>query len=180
VSSVGEILDPARTHFAGSNFICNLTSEEAEALAFLLPLSEDYPDIEFWFRVKVVPGLRIGTRRMLRVERDGGLVGLGIAKLESDECKICTVRVAPSYANRGFGLKIFDGLLRWLDVDKPHLTISEGKFQAFERIFEWYGFSLTSVRRALYVPHSSEFGYNECSQAGNVPTVVRQTSLSGA
>lgn len=142
-----------------------LLPQEAEALAFLLPLSEDYPGIDIWFRTKVVPGLRVGTRTLWRVERDGHLAGLGIAKFEAGERKICTVRVAPAYVGRGIGVRIFDGLLRWLDVDKPHLTVSSSKLPVFERIFDWYGFNLTSIEDGRYVPHASEFGYNSPASA---------------
>ena len=60
---------------------------EAEALAFILPLSTDYPEIERWYREKVVPGLRDGTRTLVRVERGDDLVGLGIGKIEGGERK---------------------------------------------------------------------------------------------
>lgn len=138
-----------------------LSDTEARALAFLLPLSKDYPGIERWFSQKVVPGLRCGTRLLLPVERDGVLVGLGIAKNEPDERKICTVRVAPSHAGRGIGLRLFDGLLKWLDDDRPHLTVSDVRLPQFERIFDYYGFGFTSARPGLYVPCSIELGYNE-------------------
>jgi hypothetical protein len=61
------------------------------------------------------------------------------------------------------GVRIFDGLLRWLDVDHPHLTISDAKLPAFERIFDYYGFALTSKRHGLYVSHACELGYNEAA-----------------
>lgn len=138
-----------------------LSQSELEALEFLVPLSGDYPGIEKWFVTKVVPGLRVGTRTILRVERHHSLVGLGIAKNEEDEKKICTVRVDPTYVGRGTGVRIFDGLLKWLDVDQPHLSVSEGKLPLFERIFDYYGFAHTSIVRGLYVPHQSEHGYNE-------------------
>lgn len=93
---------------------------EAEALALLMPLSADYPHIEYWFRAKVAPGLRKGTRLLVKVERDGQLAGLGIAKNEPDERKICSARVSPCYANRGIGIHIIDELLKWLD--KTNLT----------------------------------------------------------
>jgi GNAT superfamily N-acetyltransferase len=139
-----------------------LFPHESEALCFLLPLSVDYPGIESWFYAKVIPGLRNGHRQLLRVERDGQLIGLGIAKNEPDECKICTVRVAPSHVGRGIGVRIFDGLMRWLDVDQPHLTINACKLPLFERIFDYYRFTFTSVREGLYVPGGCELGYNEC------------------
>ncbi|ABS65816.1 GCN5-related N-acetyltransferase [Xanthobacter versatilis] len=133
----------------------------SEALEFLLPLSNDYPDIMNWYRRRVVPGLHNGTRHIIRAERDGRLVGLGIAKNELGERKICTVRVSPTHHGRGIGVRLFDGLLRWLDVDKPHLTVSKDKLPQFERIFEYYGFEMTSEKFGVYTPYMSELGYNE-------------------
>lgn len=142
-----------------------LTDQERRALAFLLPLSDDYPGIDRWFALKVVPGLRRGTRYLLPMERDGVLVGLGIAKNEENERKICTVRVAPSYAGRGMGVRLFEGLLKWLDDDRPHLTVTQSRLPAFERIFDYYGFAVTSAQQGLYVPQAVELGYNEAALA---------------
>lgn len=138
-----------------------MRTTEREALAFLLPLSREYPDIENWFRWRVVPGLRAGTRTLICVHREGRLIGVGIGKHEAYERKICTVRVAPSYFGRGIGLRLFDSLLRWLDTDQPHLTVSEPKLPAFERIFERYNFKRTSSRLGLYVPGVAELSYND-------------------
>ena len=138
-----------------------LSREEQRSLAFLLPLSEDYPGISTWFARKVVPGLRSGTRLLLPVERDDQLVGLGIGKDEGGERKICTVRVSPTYVGRGIGVRLFDGLLKWLNDDRPHLTVSTAKLPQFERIFDHYGFDLTSTYPDLYVPRAVELGYNE-------------------
>jgi len=137
-----------------------LHPDELTALQFVNPLSFDYPEIETWFRTKVVPGLRVGTRRIVRVERNSTLIGIGIAKRE-EERKLCTVRIAPSYFGRGFALKIFDECLRWLETDKPHLTVSEIKLPAFEKIFEYYGFAHTSSQIGRYSAGVTEHAYNE-------------------
>jgi GNAT superfamily N-acetyltransferase len=133
----------------------------AETLAFLLPLSRDYPHLNRWYRTKVTPGLLDGSRLLITVEREGQIVGVGIAKREATERKICTVRVSPNYVGRGIGLRLFDQLLRWVDTDRPHLTVSERNVTAFERIFDWYGFRLTSIKEDYYIPKVSEFAYNE-------------------
>lgn len=138
-----------------------LRDEERQALAFLIPLSDDYPGIESWFRTKVVPGLRNDSRLLLRVERHSQLIGVAIGKRGPEENKICTVRIAPSHFGRGIGVRLFDGVLRWLNDDKPHLTVSESRLPAFERIFDFYNFNLTSVQQGLYVPDASELAYNE-------------------
>lgn len=153
--------NPAWRSRATAQGILELAPVEREALAFLLPLSHDYPNIENWFRLKVVPGLRAGARTLICVERHGSVVGVGIGKYEPEERKICTVRVAPSYFGRGIGPRLFDSLLHWLETDQPHLTISERKLPAFERIFERYGFKCSSSRANLYIPGVTELSYNE-------------------
>lgn len=155
-----------------------LLPEEREALSFLLPLSEDYPGIDVWYTGKVVPGLRSGTRTLLRVERDGELVGLGIAKNEPEERKICTVRVAPSFTGRGVGVRIFDHLLKWLDCDRPHLTVSSVKLPLFERIFDYYGFMETSYQPGRYIPTACELGYNEFTVTAPMSTALSPSERS--
>jgi hypothetical protein len=138
-----------------------LSPEQVEALSFLLPISQQYPGIEKWFLSKVVPGLDEGTRRLVRLERHGQLVALGIGKNELDEKKICTVRVAPEYAGRGLGIRIFDSLMGWMGTDQPHATVSEEKLPEFEEIFSHYGFRLTSTVRGKYYPDKVEYFFNE-------------------
>ncbi|HEU5114771.1 MAG TPA: N-acetyltransferase [Candidatus Paceibacterota bacterium] len=137
-----------------------LLPDELSALDFVNSLSSDYPELEIWFRTKVVPGLRAGTRKIVRIERSATLIGIGIAKKE-DEKKICTVRIAPPYFGRGYALKIFDECLRWLGTAKPYLTVSENKLPAFERIFDYYGFVHTSSQLGRYRTGVIELAYNE-------------------
>lgn len=149
--------------FTRSNGLGNgtlLLPEELAALQFVNSLSSDYPQIEVWFRTKVVPGLRVGTRKIIRVERNSTLIGIGIAKKE-EERKLCTVRIEPAYFGRGFALKIFDECLRWLETDKPHLTVSDTKLPAFAKIFEHYGFVRTSSKVGRYSVGITEHAYNE-------------------
>jgi ribosomal protein S18 acetylase RimI-like enzyme len=146
-----------------NSIVTTLTPSEKAALAFLLPLSHDYPDIDRWFRLRVVPGLSQGTRKLICVERHGNIVGVGIGKHEVSERKICTVRVAPTYFGRGIGPRLFDSLLHWLETDQPHLTVSERKLPAFERIFERYGFKVCSSHAGLYLPGVTEHSYNDAN-----------------
>lgn len=138
-----------------------LSEEHRRTLAFLLPLSSDYPNIDRWFIEKVILGERLGTRHIVKFERDNRLAAIGIAKNEGGEKKICTVRVHPDYFGRGLGVKTFDSLLHWLQVDKPVLTVGEEKLRLFQRLFDHYGFTQTSVTPDLYRKGTSELGYNE-------------------
>ena len=142
-----------------------ISPHEREALAFLVPLSADYPGFEDWYLTRVVPGLRNQTRQLVCIERDGRLIGVGIGKKDETESKICTVRIAESHFGRGLGLRVFDALLDWLGTDRPHLTVSESKLPAFERIFEYYKFQMTSAYPGLYVRDAIELAYNEAESS---------------
>lgn len=143
------------------NEFLDLTATERDALAFIQPLSLDYPGIENWFISKVVPGLRTGTRHLVRIERRGQIAALGIAKADGNETKICTVRIAPEFVGRGMGIRVFDDLMSWLGTGLPLATVSETKLNQFLRIFDHYGYRLTSVRTGLYVPGHAEYLFNE-------------------
>lgn len=140
--------------------LCVPSKEEASVLDFLLPLSGDYPDIDVWFLSKVLPGIKQQSRKILKIERDNKIVAVGIAKAESDEKKICTVRVHPDFFGRGLGLRIFDTLIEWLEEPKPNLTVSADKVHLFERIFDYYGFEFSGAHQGLYIPGQTELGYN--------------------
>jgi len=138
-----------------------MTVAEREALAFVLPLSPDYPEIKDWFVAKVVPGLRAGTRRLVRIDRHGKIAALGIAKAEDGEAKVCTVRIAPEFVGRGMGIRVFDDLMNWLGTNRPLATVSVTKLGDFQRIFDHYGYRMTSVCNGLYVPGRAEYLFNE-------------------
>jgi GNAT superfamily N-acetyltransferase len=138
-----------------------LTAADMEALAFIAPLSPDYPGIEHWFKCRVMPGLQEGTRHIVRFDRQGRIAALGIAKAEDGESKICTVRVAPEFRGRGLGVRIFEELMNWLGDERPLASVSEVKIGEFQRVFDHFGYRLTSVRTGLYLPGRSEYFFNE-------------------
>ncbi len=150
-----------------------LTPAEREALAFILPLSPDYPGIKTWFVNKVVPGLHCGSRHLVRIERQGQIAALGIAKAEGGESKICTVRIAPELQGRGLGIRVFDELMSWLGTDRPLATVSETKLADFQRIFDHYGYRLTSVCTGLYVSGRAEYLFNEPLSPWGLPVSNR-------
>ncbi len=131
-----------------------------ESYLFLRPLSADYPAFREWYWSQVACGVVDGSRRIVRIERYGELRAVGIAKSDGVERKICTVRVAPDFANRGHGVRLFENLLRWLDTDRPHLSVGQAKLQQFERIFDHYGFVLTKSITDRYRKGMIEHSYN--------------------
>lgn len=138
-----------------------LSNYHRENIRFLRLMSADYPNIASWYLNKVIPGLYSRTRKVIQVHQNDELVAIGIGKKMLSEAKICTVRVSPTYVGRGFGRKIFDNLIEWLEVDHPVITVGESKLPCFEKIFSDYGFKLTSARKGLYVPNRVELFFNE-------------------
>ena len=152
-----------------------MSNRDKRVLEFLLPLSTDYPGLETWYAEKVITGLREGTRLVKCVERDDQLVAIGIAKRESLENKICTVRVSPEFFGRGIGVRLFDNLLEWLEDPAPHLTVNEKKLPLFERIFERYDFNMTSGRTGVYLPGATELGFNEAHDSALDTTALKES-----
>lgn len=125
------------------------------------PLSAHYPGFEDWYRLRVIPGAAAGSRKIVLVEREGVIAGVGIAKNEVGEKKLCTVRVAPEFAGRGMGVRLFGDLMDWLGDGKPHLTVGPHKMAEFERIFRHFDFNLTSVDVGRYRAGIPEYLFNE-------------------
>ena len=151
-----------------NNIDCLLGHSSEEIMRFLIPLSQDYPEIFEWFHTKVIPGALCGTRKLILKQRNNEIVALGIAKKEDAENKICTVRVAHEYVGKGLGVRVFDELLEWLNVSKPLLTVSEYKYPQFKKLFEHYGFVLTSINDGMYLPGKKEFIFNEHTPLNHV------------
>jgi len=118
-----------------------------------------YPDFNFWYKEKVIPGIINRTRDLIMEYRDGIIAGISIVKHE--EKKLCTLRVLDPYLNKGIGLKLFDSCFSVLETEKPFLTVSEEKLPEFEKLFKYYGFKLTSIHKDLYRKNKIEYFYNE-------------------
>ncbi|PKF78959.1 N-acetyltransferase [Vibrio sp. vnigr-6D03] len=138
---------------------CQLNHEKVST--YLLDLSNEYPNILNWYEKKVVPGLANGTRKLFVHIRNEKIIGLAIAKNELKEKKICTVRVSPQMYGKGLGVRLFNEAMEWLDTSTPHVTVSESKFHLFERLFEHYGYRLTSTHMSRYREGQVEYLFNE-------------------
>jgi len=126
----------------------------------------EYPEIEAWYWDKVVHQILAGKpviRRIESVYRDQVLAGVAILKNDpiQAERKICHLSVAQAYQSKGLGVRLFERSFEFLDTDKPFVTVSETKYPLYQRLFDHFGFELTSVRDSVYVPGIKEFGFNE-------------------
>lgn len=138
----------------------NSISQINEIYSELCGAEKYYPNFQEWFFCKVLPDVAHGQRALISEIRDGKIAGLSILKL-SEEKKLSTLKVSNGHLNKGIGLKLFEKSFQILETEKPFLTVSEEKFVEFSKIFDYYGFQLTSVHEDLYRQGKKEFFYNE-------------------
>jgi len=121
---------------------------------------EYYPNFEGWFFNQVVPEIKTGNRQLLIESRNDQVAGIAIVNTGYEK-KLCTLRVAEQFQNRGLGIRLFERCFEVLETNKPFLTVSEEKLPEFQRVFDYYGFEMTSVKNDIYRKGKKEFYFNE-------------------
>lgn len=130
-------------------------------LPFIQSLDQYYPNVSYWFVNKVIPGLSLGSDKLLIAREDGVIVGVALGKLEDGESKLRCVRVSPDYHGSGLGIRLMDGMLELLEDGKPAATVSEEMMHLYSRTFvRRYGFSLTDVTKGRYRRGKLEYAFN--------------------
>lgn len=128
-----------------------------EALA---PLEQEYPNFKRWFFATTVPGVIAGTRKIFIASFASEIAGILIIK-DSDEKKICTLRVLPEYRRMGIGRQLIQCAVQELSIDKPLITVSDEHLDEFKALFAEFGF----VPTAVYINHYRQ-GHTECTYNG--------------
>lgn len=131
------------------------------ALPMLRSLDNLYPDFGHWYINKVIPGVVLGTDKLLMAKEDGRLVGVALGKKTDSETKLRCVRVLPEYQNTGLGVRLIDQMLENLECEQPHCTVAEELFHTYSRLFvRRYGFRLNDVMKGAYRPQKLEYSFN--------------------
>lgn len=148
-----------------SNYTCNELSGVKSTLyneIFINLQSAEtyYPGFTEWYYQKVLPDVICGEREIITEIRDSQIVGISIIK-NNYEKKLSTLKVMDSYQNKGLGLKLFEKSFEKLETEKPFLTVSEEKLHEFKKVFNYYGFKLTSIHDDLYRKSKKEYFFNE-------------------
>ena len=71
----------------------NSLTEAFIAKQKLLDLQHLYPDFNYWFSNKCLPGIVIGSDKMIIAKHDEQIIGLAIGKVSDNETKLRCVRV---------------------------------------------------------------------------------------
>lgn len=163
----------SRWHFLGRNMLTKtinrisltLDAESAggcmaDVVSHVSILRDCYPEFDLWLEGKVVPGLFSGDRAMLVEYRRGQLAGFAIVKDDGIEKKLCCLRVLDGFQNTGLGLRLFDRAFDELNTEKPLLSVAEERLEAFQKIFDYYGFEFSQEYRGRYRVGRTEYAFN--------------------
>ncbi|HIY44687.1 MAG TPA: GNAT family N-acetyltransferase [Candidatus Helicobacter avistercoris] len=120
-----------------------------------------YPNFDLWYFTNVLSSIARKEKQILMIQDDKDLKGVSIIKNTQEEKKICTLRVMEKYQNRGIGLRLFEKSFETLQTRFPLLSVSEEKYPDFKKIFDYYGFKLTSIKENYYRIGKKEFFFNE-------------------
>lgn len=129
----------------------SLSPVEQAALYFLAPLKYTYPDFETWYLTKVVPGKRVGERRLFTKVLDGRIIAAGIAKKTADEKKICTLHTAPAWRTVGIISSMIDSMTSWLECPTPIFSVYYKNKDDFESTIKQQGWINTSFKNNEYI-----------------------------
>lgn len=127
---------------------------------FLADLKCEYPSFSKWFFAKVFPGVYSGNRDVVFITEKDCLAAIAILKNGLSEKKICTLRVASQFQNRGFGSILFEAAFRYLGTLQPLITVPSARYNEFQPILAKYGFKLVEARSGYYMTGSVEYCYN--------------------
>ena len=139
--------------FSGAVLVTELCADDTALCgrveSFLGASAALYPEIEEWWRRRVLPDLHRRERVCYTAREEGRLVGLCIGKIDSRSTKLCTLRVDESVQSSGVGSLLLGRLFR--DVARfggrqVHFTISEAVDSKCGAYFRRLGF----FRRAYF------------------------------
>ena len=148
-----------------NEMICLLKSENVQKTIkdvrfFLADLKYEYPEHEKWYD-GMVQELESGmNREIIAAYDDRNIIGVAILKKSNLERKICSLRVAKEYQCNGIGTELVKRSFEFLETDKPIITVSQTKKMEFQKLFNYFDFSLERVYHGKYLPSSSEYCYN--------------------
>jgi ribosomal protein S18 acetylase RimI-like enzyme len=123
-------------------------------------LQYEYPHFKKWFFEKMLPDVMEGKRKVFIARYDDQLAGVLILK-DTDEKKICTLRVWPNFRGIGIGHQLMDCALSVLGTLHPIITVSDNHIQEFwDLLITDYQFKLREIHYGYYRDKHFEFVFN--------------------
>ena len=146
---------------------------------FLLESTHLYPDIDIWWKKKVLPGVLEGTRVIYVLKKEVSIKGLFIGK-KGTNSKICTLRLESDMKKNGLGKTLlFEGLRHIVDESTKDIrvTVSEAAESSVAQFFESFGFrNIASVRNRY--SHGVDEHIYTCSVSNWLTSSIRELTHS--
>ena len=134
-----------------------------KVLVTFLFLEQDYPGFSSWYKTKVMPGLRGGSRHIYIATSDvnsDDIAAVMILKNSSEEKKICTLYVMEEFRLQGLGTTMVDLAMKSLQFDAPIITVSGSHRVGYEKLFEKFGVEHYQEYSNYYKTNETEHSYN--------------------
>lgn len=140
-----------------------------EIKLFLSDLSCDYPDFDQWL-TKVISDVQMDFRTIITMydEVHHKIAGISIIKDKDREKKICTLRVAEEYRNKGIGTYLIERSKETLDTSFPLITVSEHNIATFRPFLIKRGFKPMGKVKSLYHYGKYEYFFNQGYSRRNI------------
>ena len=123
-------------------------------------LNKSYPNYEKWFYEKQVKGCLNGERNIIFITNDDEIIGIISVKKANEEKKICTLFVKEEYRNKGIGSMLLEESFKFLDTNKPLITIGDNMLPIYEEFINKYKWNFTEKLYDFYVQGINEYCYN--------------------
>ena len=126
---------------------------------FLSSLCGEYSDFIEWYYEKVVPGLA-SEERLIYAVMDNETIAAVLILKNTDEKKICTLRVAENYRNQGVATALLKIAFKELQCARPIITVSSYHIDEFKSLLEKNGFVLYKEYMNYYKQGIVEYAFN--------------------
>lgn len=132
-----------------------------EIYRFLGRLVFEYQGFQSWYQGLFSAWFELKCNREIIICEDQlHIVGIAILKNDSEEKKICTLRVAEAYQRQGIGHNLVEMCMNQLNAEKPMITLHKSKLGQFEKLLSYYDFELEQTQRHYYGIFSTELVFN--------------------
>lgn len=122
-------------------------------------LNNSYPKYQWFFWLKVVPGIISGKRNIILCQINNQVVGIACLK-KAEETKLSTLYIDPKYQKQGIGTEILERSFQWLGTQKPALSIAKDRLSCFYNFIVKYQWELTNIVSNKYRRGASEYFFN--------------------
>ena len=126
---------------------------------FLSGLCGEYSNFREWYYEKIVPNLA-SEERLIYAVMDNETIAAVLILKNTDEKKICTLRVAEDYRNQGIATALLKVAFKELQCARPIITVSSYHIDEFKTLLEKNGFVLYKEYMDYYKQGIVEYAFN--------------------